>query len=90
MDKRNSNLTFIGNFFTNNSSPAGGGMSIATDNFGVDLRDNIFYKNFALVDAGGLYSHDSTRMLTLTNDIFDDNKCGYRGGGELNCDAYRC
>lgn len=81
VDKRNTNVTFIDNYYTNNSAPAGGALSIAENNVGIDFIGDHFYDNHAFVDGGALYSHDSNRVLTFTDVVFDSNRCIYRGGG---------
>ena len=81
VDQGNSNLTFVRNFFTNNSAPAGGGLFVADGNVGVTFIENHIFQNRAFLDGGGLCSYDSNRVLSFEGDVFEDNVCFYRGGG---------
>lgn len=81
LDRGNTNVTFINNYYTNNSAPAGGGLSMGENNVGVDFIGDHYYDNHAFLDGGAVYSHNSNRQLSFTDVIIENNRCIYRGGG---------
>lgn len=82
VDRYNSNITFLNNYFGNNSAPAGGAVIVSRFNFNVVFIGDQFIDNWALVDGGAIYCHDTNRGMMFEDVVFDGNRCIYRGGGK--------